>query len=113
MASAYELEESVQNSVHSTRYALRSMCNKASPNKAQWVKNLPAMQETQEIPGLERSPGGGHGNPLHYPCLKESHGQRSLVGYSPKIHKESHMTEHEHKTRPCVTAIQDAHGDQG
>ena len=22
------------------------------------------------IPGLERSPGGGHGNPLQYSCLK-------------------------------------------
>ena len=24
------------------------------------------------IPGLERSPGGGHGNPLQYSCLKNS-----------------------------------------
>ena len=24
----------------------------------------------------------------------KSHGQRSLVGYSPKVHKESDMTEH-------------------
>ena len=35
------------------------------------VKNLPAVQETQEmwvwsLPGLRRSPGGGHGNPLQY-----------------------------------------------
>ena len=22
------------------------------------------------IPGSERSPGGGHGNPLHYSCLE-------------------------------------------
>ena len=22
------------------------------------------------IPGSERSPGGGHGNPLQYPCLE-------------------------------------------
>ena len=22
------------------------------------------------IPGLERCPGGGHGNPLHYSCLE-------------------------------------------
>ena len=25
------------------------------------------------IPGLERSPGGGHGNPLHYSCLENPH----------------------------------------
>ena len=35
------------------------------------------------IPGLERCPGGGHGNPLQYSCLENSHGQWSLVGYSP------------------------------
>ena len=28
--------------------------------------------------------------------LRKSHGQRSLVGYSPKGHKESDMTEHAH-----------------
>ena len=41
---------------------------------AQWVKNLPEMQEMQEnvgsMPGLGRSPGGGHGNPLRYSCLE-------------------------------------------
>ena len=35
------------------------------------------------IPGLERSPGRGHGNPLQYSCLEHLHGQRSLAGYSP------------------------------
>ena len=35
------------------------------------------------ILGLGRSPGGGHGNSLQYPCLENLHGQRNLVGYSP------------------------------
>ena len=35
------------------------------------------------IPGLGRSPGGGHGNPLQYTCLENPHGQRSLAGYRP------------------------------
>ena len=35
------------------------------------------------IPGPGRSPGEGNGNPLWYSCLENSHGQRSLVGYSP------------------------------
>jgi len=35
------------------------------------------------IPGLGRSPGGGHGNPLQHSCLENPHGQRSLAGYSP------------------------------
>ena len=43
--------------------------------------------------GLERSPGGGHGNPLWYSYLENCHGQRSLVGYSPWGHKELDMTE--------------------
>ena len=47
------------------------------------------------IPGLGRSPGGGNGNPLQYSYLDrgESHGQRSLMGYSPWDHKESDTTE--------------------
>ena len=45
------------------------------------------------MPGLERSPGGGHGNPLQYSGLENPHGQRSLVNYSPWGCKESDMTE--------------------
>ena len=61
---------------------------------AQMVKNLPAMWETQgSIPGLGRSPGGEHSNPFQYSCLENPHVQRSLVGYSPRSHKQSDMTE--------------------
>ena len=39
------------------------------------VKNLPAnegdVRDTGLIPGSERSPGRGHGNPLQYPCLQK------------------------------------------
>ena len=45
------------------------------------------------IPGLESSPGEGHGNPLQYSCLENPHGQRSLAGYSPWGHKQLDMTE--------------------
>ena len=45
------------------------------------------------IPGLGRSPGEGHGNPLQYSCVENPHGQRSLVGYSPRGHKELDMPE--------------------
>ena len=35
------------------------------------VKNLPANAgDTDSIPGSGRSPGGGHGNPLQYSCMK-------------------------------------------
>ena len=45
------------------------------------------------IPGLGRSPGGGHGNQLWYSCLENPHGQRSLTGYSPWGRKESDTIE--------------------
>ena len=48
---------------------------------------------TGSIPGLGRSPGGGHGDPLQDSCLENPHGQRSLEGYSPRGHKESDTTE--------------------
>ena len=38
------------------------------------VKNLPAnagdIRDEGSIPGLGRSPGGGHGSPLQYSCLE-------------------------------------------
>ena len=40
------------------------------------VKNLPAnvgdVRDAGLIPGLGRSAGGGHGNPLQYSCLENS-----------------------------------------
>ena len=57
------------------------------------VKNPPARREIWiESPGLGRSPGGGHGNPLQYSCLENPHGQRSLAGYSHGV-AESDTTE--------------------
>ena len=48
------------------------------------VKNLRAsagnVRDTVSVPGLERSPGGGHGNLLQYSCLENPHGQRCLAG---------------------------------
>ena len=35
------------------------------------------------IPGLGRSPGWGHGNPLQNSFLENPHGQMNLVGYNP------------------------------
>ena len=50
-------------------------------------------RDLSSIPGSGRSPGGGHGNPLQCSCLENPHGQRNLVGYSPRSCKESDMTE--------------------
>ena len=45
------------------------------------------------IPGLGRSPGGGHGNPRQYSYLENPNGQGSLEGYSPWGLTESDTTE--------------------
>ena len=58
-------------------YGKGSACNEEDPGS---------------IPVLGKSPGGGHGSPFLYSCLENAHGQRSLVGYSPWVHKELDMT---------------------
>jgi len=62
------------------------------------VKNSPAnagdARDAVLIPGLERSPGEGNGNPLQYFLPGKFHEQRSLLGYSPWGCKESDMIEH-------------------
>ena len=70
------------------------------------VKNLPAnagdIRDMGSIPGLGRFPAGGHGSPFQYSCLKESHGQRSLEGYSPWGGKELDITEQLTHTHPHI-----------
>jgi len=42
---------------------------KRASRMTQMIKNLSALQDSL-ISGLERSPGGGNGNPLQYSCLE-------------------------------------------
>ena len=62
---------------------------------AQWAENPPAVRETQEMQvrslGREDPLEEDMGAPAFLPG--ESHGLRSLVGYSPKGRRESDMTE--------------------
>ena len=51
------------------------------------------VEDLGSIPGLGRSPGGGHGNPPQYSCLENPHGWRSLAGYNPGGGEESATTE--------------------
>ena len=55
--------------------------------------NAGDVRVTDLILGSGRSPGEGNGNLLQYSCLEKSHGQKSLVGYSPRGHKELNVTE--------------------
>ena len=50
------------------------------------------MQETW-VHWVGKTPWRRIGYPLQYSCLENPHGQRSLVGYSPRGHKESDRTE--------------------
>ena len=58
------------------------------------VKNLPAnagdVRDVGSIPGLGGSPEGGQHTLVFLP--RESHGQRSLAGYSPWGRKELDTT---------------------
>ena len=72
------------------------------------VKNPPAnardSRDVGSIPGLGRSPGGGHGNPLQYSCLENpkdrgacramvhrvTRGQRKLKQLSMHVQPGSH-----------------------
>ena len=48
------------------------------------VKNSPAnagdIRDVGLIPGLGRSPGGGHGNPLQYSCLENPMDRGAWLG---------------------------------
>ena len=61
------------------------------------VKNLPAnagdIRDVGSIPGSGRFPWRREWQPTPAFLPGESHGQKSLVGYSPRGHKESDTTE--------------------
>ena len=49
--------------------------------------------EPGSIPGLGRSPGGGHGNPLQYSCLENPMDRGAWWAIGQGGHKELDMTE--------------------
>ena len=50
--------------------------------------------DLDSISGWERSPGGGHGNPLQYSCLESPMDRRAWWATVHGGHKESDTTEH-------------------
>ena len=60
---------------------------------AQWVKNLPEIQETQVLSLGWEMPWRRKWHPTPVLLLGESHGRRSLVDCSPRGGKESGTTE--------------------
>ena len=65
------------------------------------VKNLPAnagdKRDAGSIPGLGRSPGGGHGRPLQYSCLENHTDRESWWATVHGVAKSwTRVTEHIH-----------------
>ena len=70
------------------------------------------VRDLGSIPGLGKSPGGGHGNPFQCSCLESPHEQRSLVGYSPWGHKESQNSEAQPSTYTWLGFLGGAGGEE-
>ena len=68
---------------------------------SQWVKNLPAMGRHRDHsfnPWVRKIPWKRAWQLILLFLSGESHGQRSIAGYSPEGHKESDMAEgNEHR----------------
>ena len=66
------------------------------PGGSEGKKSACNVGDPGSILGSGRSHGEGNGNPLQYSCLENPHGERSLVGNSPKGRKELDTTERLH-----------------
>ena len=71
------------------------------------VKNLPAnagdATDAGSVPGSERPPGGGHGNPLQYSCLENPMGRGAWWGTVHRVAKSQtqlkRLNTHTHLSR--------------
>ena len=66
---------------------------KGFPGGSEGKESTCNLEDLGSIPGLKRSPGGGHGSPLQYSCLEHPHGQRGLAGCRAWGRRESDATE--------------------
>ena len=81
------------------------MCGYGFPGGLDGKKSACNAGDLGSIPGLGRSSGGGHGYPLQYSCLENSHGKRSLVGCSPWGCKELDTTEQLSRHEDTIVAV--------
>ena len=66
---------------------------RGSPGGSDGKESACGAGDTGSIPGWGRSPGGGHGNPLHYSCLENPMDRAAWRGYTPRGRTESDTTE--------------------
>ena len=85
------------------------------------VKNLPVnvgdIRDTGSIPGLGRSPGGGHGNPLQYSCLENPMDRggawQATVHRMPESRDLAHIHMHLQDNNLFLSPLGLSHGDWG
>ena len=82
------------------------------------VKNLSVnagdIRDTGSIPGLGRSPGGGHGNPLQYSCLENPMDRgawRATVHRMPESRDLAHIHMHLQDNNLFLSPLGLSHGD--
>ena len=72
------------------------------------IKNLPANAgeagDAVSIPSL-RSPGGGHGNPLQYPCLKNPMDKEAWQATTHGITRTGHNLATKSTNQPHVITV--------
>ena len=86
-------------------FSLEYNCFEGFPGNSAGKESACNAGDSGSIPGLGRSPRGGHGNPLQYSCLEYPRGQRSMAGYSPWGCKESGTTERLSTAHNCFTVL--------
>jgi len=75
------------HTLHSTNNSVLTDTIRASLVAQTGKESAYNMKDLGSSPGLQKSPGGEHGNPLYSFFLKNPHGQKNLVGYSLWGHK--------------------------
>ena len=73
---------------HSNYWRLFLIC---FPRGSDDKESICSVRDLNSIPGLERSPGGGHGNPLQYSCLENSLGHKELDMTEVTLHVHMHL----------------------
>ena len=77
------------------------------------VNNLPANAgDADSVPGLERSPARGNGNPLQYSCLENSMDRGAWWAAVHGVSKQLDTTEHMYLLSPSLFPSLDGITDQ-
>ena len=72
--------------------------NQGFPGSSVGKESARNVGDLGSVPGLGRSPGGGHGNPCQYSCQENPHGQRSLGWLQSKgLQRVGHDSATKHK----------------